>query len=195
VAAKKRKKAAKKAPAKKRAPARKAAPRKRGRPTIYTPALAEQICREIASGKSLREVCAPERMPDESTVRAWAVDNHEGFYPQYARACEIRAQRWAEDIVEIADDSTNDYVERLKSDGGKEVVFDGEHVQRSRTRIEARKWMVARMLPKVFGNKVAIGGDPDAPPIELTDAERATKLQALLSRVASRMGIEDGDGE
>jgi hypothetical protein len=156
------KKAAPRAPRTKKAPTR-----KRGRPTIYTKKLADQICREIASGKSLREVCEPETMPDESTVRGWAIDDRDGFFPQYDRACRIRAEGWAEEIIEIADDGRNDYVERVSAKTGKKfVVLDSEHVTRSTLRVNTRKWYASKVLPR-FADKVAVGGDANGAPIKV----------------------------
>ena len=74
----------------------------RGRPSIYTPEVAAEICERMAAGESLRSICRSEDMPKESTVRLWALDNREGFYPQYARAMETRMEGLADEILEIA---------------------------------------------------------------------------------------------
>lgn len=108
-----------------------------GRPSIYTPAIAEEICRRIASGESLRAVCTSDHMPDESTVRQWVLEDREGFSPQYARACETRAEGWADEIVSIADTA--------------------EDPQKARLQVDARKWVVSKMLPK-FGDKMQVSG-------------------------------------
>jgi hypothetical protein len=54
----------------------------------------------------------------------------------------------ADELLEIADDATNDFVERQNKDGHTSKVFDAEHVQRSRLRVEARKWLLSKALPK-----------------------------------------------
>ena len=74
----------------------------RGRPTAYTPEIGAKICERMGTGKSLRSICRSEDMPKESTVRLWALDNREGFYPQYARAMETRMEGLADEILEIA---------------------------------------------------------------------------------------------
>jgi hypothetical protein len=89
-------------------------------------------------------------MPEGPTVRNWALDNKEGFFPQYARAREIQAYAVADELLEIADDGRNDWMER---NGGCEL--NGEHVQRSRLRIDARKWHLSKILPKVYGDRPA----------------------------------------
>ncbi len=121
----------------------KAKSKKKGRPSLYTEALAVKICRRLAEGKSLRKVCEAKGMPSAETVRRWLLDN-EDFCAQYARAREVQADRFAEEILEIADDASGDWA--VDKDGKK--ALDHEHVQRSRLRVDTRKWLMARMAPK-----------------------------------------------
>jgi hypothetical protein len=192
VAAKKRKKAAKKAPANKRAPARKAAPRRRGRPTIYTAELADDIIEWISGGQTLRDYCRQPGKPARRTIDGWR-ERDSAFSARFARARDDGFDVLAEECLEIANTPMEGQTVTVDKDGRKVVTED--MLQHRKLQIETRLKLLAKWDPRRYGAKVALGGDPDAPPIELTDAERATKLQALLSRVASRMGIEDGDGE
>jgi hypothetical protein len=57
-----------------------------GRPSIYSDALAAEICERLASGESLRAICCEEHMPSRKVVHEWVADNHNGFRDQYARA-------------------------------------------------------------------------------------------------------------
>ena len=142
----------------------------RGRPSKFTPELAREICMRIAAGASVRSICEDEAMPSESTVRAWAVDDLEGFSAQYTRAIQIRAMGWADEIVDISDDGRNDtYID----DNGNERT-DNERVARSRLRVDTRKWMLSKMLPKVYGDTLDVnhGVQPDNP------------LASLIQRVA-----------
>lgn len=136
-----------------------------GRPTDYTAEIAAAICAALAEGKSLREVCRADDMPHESTVRAWALEDREGFSTQYARAREIGYQAMADELMEIADDGRNDWQLRLGEDGEGIPVLNSEHVQRSRLRVDTRKWMLSKVLPKLYGDKVEhkVGGDPENP--------------------------------
>lgn len=134
----------------------------RGRPTDYTVELAAMICTELATGRSLRDVCSGDDMPAESTVRLWAVEDRDGFSAQYMKAREIGYQSMADELLEIADDGRNDWMERRgEEDAGWQA--NGEHIQRSRLRVDTRKWMLSKVLPKVYGEKVTLGGDPDNP--------------------------------
>ena len=123
-----------------------------GRPSDYSAELAAKICSELAEGRSLRDVCSDEGMPAESTVRAWAVEDREGFSAQYARAREIGYHAMADELMDIADDGRNDWMERRgEEDAGWQA--NGEHIQRSRLRVDARKWMLSKVLPKIYGDK------------------------------------------
>jgi hypothetical protein len=123
-----------------------------GRPTLFTPDLAQSVCIALAQGRSLRDVCEDEGMPAESTVRLWAVEDREGFSAQYAKAREIGYHMMADELLEIADNGSNDWMERNaeENDGWQ---LNGEHIQRSRLRVDARKWMLSKVLPKVYGEK------------------------------------------
>jgi len=128
-----------------------------GRPSDYTPELAAAICSRIADGESLRTICSADGMPDKSTVFRWLASN-EDFRDQYARAREAQADFYAEEIIEISDDGTNDWMERRsESEKGAGVntgwVLNGEHVQRSRLRVDARKWYASKVAPKKYGDK------------------------------------------
>jgi len=122
----------------------------RGRPSAYTPDIAKRICAELADGVSLRAVCKADDMPSEATVRAWALDDVEGFSAHYTRARELGYERLADDILEISDDGSNDtYVDQ---DGNPRT--DQDVIARSRLRVDSRKWMLAKMLPKRYGDKL-----------------------------------------
>jgi hypothetical protein len=122
----------------------------RGRPTVYSAAVASEICERIADGESLRAICRDEGMPPENTVRRWAIEDREGFSAQYARAREAQAESLADEILEIADDATNDWNEG--NDGAR--VFDHEHVNRARLRVDSRKWLLSKLLPKKYGDSL-----------------------------------------
>lgn len=100
---------------------------------MFNQATADEICLRLAEGKSLRSVCSDSEMPDPSTVLRWT-DSDPVFALQYARARETGYRLLADEILEIAD--------------GDEMA---DH---KRVRVDARKWMLSKMLPKVYGDKV-----------------------------------------
>ena len=97
-------------------------------------------------------------MPAQSTVRKWTIANEHGCYAQYARAREALAEHWADEILEIADDATNDWMGRQRRDGVTEIVLNRDHVERSKQRIDARKWLLSKALPKAYGDRQSVEG-------------------------------------
>jgi len=87
-----------------------------GRPSTYSQEIADEVCRRLAGGESLRAICRDEGIPDESTVRLWASDDREGFAAQYARAREVQFLAIADELLEIADDGRNDWMQRRGND-------------------------------------------------------------------------------
>jgi tyrosyl-tRNA synthetase len=92
-------------------------------------------------------------MPPPSTVIKWVHADWDGFGKQYAEAREAQAHALADDLLEIADDGRNDWM--AKNDGENAAYeLNGEHVQRSRLRLDTRKWLASKILPKVYGEKI-----------------------------------------
>lgn len=134
----------------------------RPKTTSYSDEEKARICREIltaiATGSSLRAACkVPGRVP-YITFYAWMHVDSE-LAARYARATELRADVQAEEILEIADETADDY----KRDKDGNLVPDQEVIARSKLRIDARKWLMAKMKPKKYGEKIAVEGDADKP--------------------------------
>lgn len=131
-----------------------AAKNKGGRPSDYTPEIAETICLLLSEGESLRSVCSDEGMPCKQTVLRWISQRPE-FRDQYVRAKEEGAEAIAEEMFDIADDGTNDWMEKLDKEGkGIGYQINGEHVQRSKLRIDTRKWYLSKIMPKKYGDRI-----------------------------------------
>lgn len=150
---------------------------KGGRPSDYTDELAELICLRLAEGESLRSVCRDDGMPSKQAVLRWLARN-EQFRAQYVRAKEEGAEAIAEEMFDIADDGTNDWMEKLDKDG--EAIgyqLNGEHVQRSKLRIDTRKWYLSKILPKKYGDRIQ--HDQSITVKNLSDEEIDKRLQEL----------------
>lgn len=115
-----------------------------GRPSDYNEEIAAEICARLADGNSLRSICRDDHMPDKGTVFRWLAA-HEAFRDQYTCAREAQADTLFDEMLDIADDAGKDVV-----DG----AVDQEHIQRTRLRIETRKWMAGKLRPKKYGDKV-----------------------------------------
>ena len=127
--------------------------KRRGRPQELTDEIKAEILSRIAKGESLRSVCEDESLVSRETVRRSLIAD-EGFRGQYAHAREAQAEHYADQIVEIAD----------QYDTAKDTVMP-DTVQRARLRIDARKWAASKLAPKKYGDKLAIGGADDLPPV------------------------------
>ena len=134
-------------------------PKPKGRPSKYTDAVGLQICERLASGETLRAICRDEGMPSESTARSWAIDTDHPFSAQYARARETGYTLMADELVEIADGTAS------------EGSDDPSVVQRDRLRVETRKWLLSKALPKVYGERTAVDLNVKRDVVEITDAE------------------------
>lgn len=145
---------------------------------IRSPENALLICERLAEGHTLREI-ARELGCTAGAICIWAADD-ERFAKQYARAMEARMDQMAAEIEEIADDGSNDWMEREGH-----TVLNGEHVQRSRLRIDTRKWLMSKMVPKKYGDRVTHAGDPNNPiaTIDLTPAEKRERALRHLAEV------------
>lgn len=117
-----------------------------------TPEIEDAILSAIAEGIPLREICRREDMPSWRAVYDW-LEADEDFASRFARARELGYEALAEETLDIADDGTNDWVERRMKDGSTAIVLNGEHVQRSRLRIDTRLKLLAKWSPTKYGDK------------------------------------------
>ena len=144
-----------------------------GRPTGYTQDIADTICKRISQGESVRTICKDKTMPDAGTVYNWLLDKDlVSFFKQYARAKDTQAELMFDELLEIADDGSNDLMTIEKGDVAYEVE-NKEVVNRSRLRVDTRKWYLSKVLPKKYGDKIDVtsGGKP-LPLIDFTNGIR-----------------------
>ena len=114
-----------------------------GRPTIYNEKLGIKICSRIAKGESLRSIVKDNKMPVSSTIFRWLLEeDKKKFKEQYKEARNVQAELMFEELLEIADE--ND---------------DKETSNRSRLRVDTRKWYLSKVLPKKFGDKLDLTSD------------------------------------
>lgn len=157
------------------------------RPSIYTRELGERICSFVAQTYSLREIERMEGMPAMSTICLWLnqADKLE-FMEQYEHAQAIKAENLADELLAIADNGANDYMQRTNADNPGWVA-NGEHIQRSRLRVDTRKWIAAKLLPKKYGDRnttelIGLNSSRSAPSEENRQAAGAAIAQFLASK-------------
>lgn len=142
-----------------------------GRPSTYNEAVAEEICTQLVEGKSLAEICRQEGFPSYSTVVKWRNDIP-SFSANYARAREDQADTDADRIGDIAN----------------QVAQGLMDPQAARVAIDAYKWTAGKRKPKVYGDKLAIGGATDLPPVKTLDVSKLSSdvlSQLMAAKAAS----------
>ena len=110
-------------------------------------------CERLAPGESLNEICRSAHLPTAPAIRRWVMEDRDGFSARYARARDLQLESWADQIIEIADDGSNDWMERNKPDNPGWQA-NGEHVQRSRLRTDNRRWLLSKLRPDKYGEKL-----------------------------------------
>ncbi len=107
------------------------------------------VCGSLMEGQTLRKISEVEGMPKPSTICLWLSESKE-LAEQYARARDIQADRFADEIIDISDTETDPQVARV--------------------RIDARKWHASKTAPKKYGDKIEHTG-PNGGPIQITRVE------------------------
>jgi hypothetical protein len=151
-----------------------------GRPSLYSPEMADLILAHITEGLSVSEIGRIEGMPARSTIMLWVAQDKEGFLDRYAKACQARAHYWADEILDIADDGCNDWMERTDAEG--ETIgwaVNGEALGRSKLRVDSRKWLLSKLLPQ-YSDKQEIKHSGSIDTNRITDEELDARIQSLL---------------
>ena len=147
-----------------------------GRPTDYCPELIDKICDRLTQGESLKTICKDADMPNTSSIFLWLAKYPE-FSDKYARAKSAQMDTMAEEIVEISDDRSNDVTVDEK---GNEKV-DWECVQRSKLKVDTRKWLMSKLAPKKYGElKTLQHQGPNGGPMQSEVIERGAQVSDLM---------------
>lgn len=148
-----------------------------GRPSKLQPELIDEICERISVGETLSEICRGEHMPTRRTVNRWE-ENDPDVLSRIARAREEGEDYIAEQCLAIADDTRNDYMEKLNSDGDPVgYQLNSEHVQRSKLRIETRLKLLAKWNPRKYGERQHV--EHSGSISNLSDEELEERIKAL----------------
>lgn len=126
-----------------------------GRPKVLIPELMAEICERITVGEPIRQIAQLAHMPAASTIYLEPGCNP-AFSEQYAQTREAHLIRMEDELLEIADDASNDWMEQRDKDTGEVVAWqlNGEHIQHSRVRIDSRKWLTSKRARKKPGDRV-----------------------------------------
>ncbi len=110
------------------------------------------IFTEMAQGKSLRQILNQdnENMPSRKLFYEWVAKDKE-LSDHYAKVMDLRSDVLFDEMIDIADDTSNDSV---YTETGEKV--NSEWINRSRLRVDTRKWILSKMNPKKYGDKTDI---------------------------------------
>ena len=131
--------------------------KKMGRPTQYTDILVDEICGRLACGEPMAKITQSAHMPNPVTIYRWLREKPD-FQQRYADARRDGAHCLADQIQDIVDTeplAVFDEAGNKRSDAGS--------IAHNRLRMDARKWLAAKYLPKVYGDKTIVSGDDEAP--------------------------------
>lgn len=142
-----------------------------GRPSVLSPEMASAICDRLANAEALRAICRDPDMPGETTVYRW-LDENEAFREQYTRARARAMERLADELLEIADDSASDTYE--DEDGTTRTNHDV--VARAKLRVDTRKWLMAKLAPKKYGDRLGLDVDMK---VSLAERIKAARERAI----------------
>lgn len=142
------------------------------------------ILEKIAQGITLRSICREEGMPSHDTVYVWLNNNAE-YAQRFARARKIGHDAIAEETLDIADHASNDWME-VNDPDNPGYRLNGEHVQRSKLRIETRLKLLAKWDPGRYGDRLALDHagkiDTTAPDLSKLSTEELAKFRALAAK-------------
>jgi hypothetical protein len=152
--------------------------KKMGRPSVYSPEKAAALCARIAEGESLRSICKSEDMPGMVTVFSWLGDpRYEDFRKQYESARQVGLESWADEILDIADEPVGSTTTGATDSGA---------VQKQRLRVDSRKWLLSKLVPKKYGERTTITGDADNP----LHTETTIKANELFTSILQNMELK-----
>lgn len=152
----------------------------------YDEDYAVEVLKAMHDGLTLREFCrvrqtSDPHFPSPSCFYAWATENIRGFASRYASARRAQCQHWAEEILEISEDGRNDWMERRRLDGTIIKTVDSECVQRSKLRVDTRKWLLSKLCPefadRVQHQQLGANGMPVDPPSAVQPIDLSVALK------------------
>ena len=151
-----------------------------GRPTLCTPENCDEIIERLTNGETLTGICRDKHLPARTTILLYRNKNPR-FADRYARARRDQMDVWSDEIIDISDDGTTDYVIKKGRNGVEYEAVDQEHIQRSRLRVDTRKFLMAKIAPHVYGDHVEVKHSGDVTvQHEISDRECMRRMALFL---------------
>lgn len=150
----------------------------------------EALLAAIMGGASMRKACRDLGL-DNATVYA-DIRADPDFSRQYARACEVRADDMFDEMIEIADTPVAGEIRKQLKDGTEEVTIE-DMLGHRRLQVDTRKWALARMNPRKYGEKVQVGGAEDLPPVQIDATVLSDEaLREILAATRAKPEADEG---
>ena len=157
--------------------------------TYFSRKTAEKILDGVIEGFSVNRVCHnDEALPAPKTFFAWvagrgvSIHDQEWLRESYYAAQLARAEAHMDEIIEIADDSSEDYVEKERKNGDIVRELNPEAIQRATLRINTRQWVASRLYPEKYGTKALL--QIKAP--QLTPDEKEALLMNMIAQLPDK---------
>ena len=151
----------------------------------YDAELAAKVLDLLAQSGSLRRVCR-ELGVSRNSIIPWVVDNTEGFGDAYARAKEHGIDTLVEETLDIADDGSNDYMETEHG-----PALNSESIQRSKVRVETRRWLAERLAPRRYGLRQGLDVTSSDGTLQMDDTARSARVAQLVALAAKRKEYDE----
>lgn len=136
----------------------------------YSTEIADEILERLAQGQALRKICEDLHMPTASSVIGWVNRDESGFAERYARAREVGYALLADELIHIADTPMIGTKSVSKATGLE--ITEGDMIEHRRLQVDTRKWMLAKMLPKVYGDKQQVEHSGQVDVVSVLNAAR-----------------------
>jgi hypothetical protein len=161
---------------------------KSNQPSKLTPELATDICRRLADGENLRAICRDEGTPNERTVGRWALEDEE-FAPQYEKARRIGYHSPFDQMHEIADTPQIGTKTITKANGEVHTIV-GDMIEHRRLQVDTRKWMLAKALPKIYGDKLEMDNKHTVVEGPIDDVALAQRIAFVFNSATAKLDKE-----
>lgn len=156
-----------------------------GRPTTYNKATAELICVRLSDGETLTSILKAPGMPSRTAVHKWRM-RFPAFEAEYTRARAAGMESMSDEILTISDDDSGDW----DAESGKP---NSANVQRSRLMVDTRKFLMAKLAPRIYGDKVQHEHSGTVEQrVTLSDRERMRRLATFLAEDSAAGALIDG---
>lgn len=150
--------------------------RKAAKRTEITPQIFDAILERISLGETLSDICRDRGYPDRRSFHRFLLADAAVRGPKYALARTAQAESWSDEIIRIADDSSKDVITEVR-DGRTITRVDHDHINRSRLRVDTRKWSMSKLHPKQYGDTIAVD--------QQTTLQAGDSLALLMQRIRS----------